>query len=151
MTELGEDTQPAMCYPNEAQYQQWKDWADEMGYKSVSRFMIEMVEVGYKQIDLAIGYDEDTKELREQRNNLKQELDKTRNRLQEVEEQLYSGEREVILDLLEEQPNGASFAQIVQHVIDDTPVRVAKVLDELDGDEISHREGRYLRSGSSNE
>jgi uncharacterized protein YPO0396 len=147
MTEVGKNTQPAMCYPKSPQYEQWKKWADEMGYKSVSQFMIAMIETGYKQMNIAIGYDEDTKELREQRNELKRELDRERDRLQRLEERLYHDERRAIVNFLDERPEGASFAEIVQHIIDDAPTRVARVLDEMDGDEIRLVDGRYEAGG----
>lgn len=142
MTEVGDETQPAMCYPHEDQYEIWKEQAEAMDYKSVSRFMIEMVEVGYKQMDLSVGYDEDTTELREQRNDLKRELDQTRERLQRLEEQLYRGERQAILDFLDDQA-GATFAELVQHIIDDAPARVAHLIEEMDGDDIVLVDGEY--------
>ncbi|WP_411967347.1 hypothetical protein [Haloferax sp. YSSS75] len=151
MTNLGEDTQAAMCYPKQTQYEQWKDWASEMGYKSVSRFMIEMVEAGYKQLNISIGYDDDTKELRKQRNDLKRELDQTRDRLQQLEDQLYRDERNSILEFLEEEPNGATFAEIVQHVINDTPARVSIILNELDSDQIRLEDGRYDVRGAQDD
>ncbi|WP_435345069.1 hypothetical protein [Haloarchaeobius sp. HRN-SO-5] len=150
MTELGDDTQAAMCYPKKEQYLRWRSIADERDYNSVSRFMIEMIEVGYKQIDPAIGYDDDANELRKQRNDLKQELHQTRDRLQEVEEQLYRGERESVVAFLEERQS-ATFAELVQHIIDDAPVRVAELLDELDGDDIKHVDGEYHLLGESDD
>ena len=151
MTELADDTQPAMCYPKEVQYEHWKCQADKMGYKSVSRFMIEMVETGYKQLDLTFGYDQETQELREQRNDLKRELDHTRSRLQEVEQQLYEGERESIITFVEDHLDSPTFAEIVQHVINDTPLRVANLLKELDGNRIEYVDGRYKIREDSND
>ncbi|MFC7188111.1 hypothetical protein [Halorubrum yunnanense] len=54
MTELGDDTQAAMCYPSSRQYEQWKTRAEERGYDSVSRFIIDMVEAGSKQMDISV-------------------------------------------------------------------------------------------------
>lgn len=150
MTEVGDDTQPAMCYPKQPQYKQWKGRADEMGYESVSRFMIEMIEAGHKQLDIAVAYDEDTMELRKQRNDLKRELDEARDRLRQLENQLYRGERRTILDFLENEGE-ATFPEIVQHVINDAPSRVARIIDEMDGDDIAVDDGRYRVAERDNE
>lgn len=144
MTELGDDTQAAMCYPSGQQYQQWKKWADERGYNSVSRFMIDMIEAGSKQIDLSVEYDEEPRELRRQRNDLKKELDEARRRIDRLENQLYQGERQAIIEFLEEHPKGATFAEIVQHLVDDAPARVADQLDRMEGDDLSVDGSRYV-------
>lgn len=136
MTELSDDTKYAVCYPSVNQYEQWEDQAEQMGYNSVSRFMTEMVEAGYKQLNGSITYDEETGELRTQRNELKRELDSARERIEVLEQRLYRGERRAILEFLSQQDCGATFAEIVQHIIDDTPARVARVLEELEADKI---------------
>ncbi|WP_267642066.1 hypothetical protein [Haloarchaeobius amylolyticus] len=147
MTNVGEDTQPTMCYPQKAQHAKWKQLADERGYKSLSRFIIQNVERGYKNLNLNLRNGSD--ELRKQRNDLKRELDQTRLRLQEVEEQLYRGERESVLEFLEHQSGGATFPELVQHIIDDAPVRVAELVDQLDGDEIEYVDGEYRLVGGT--
>jgi FtsZ-binding cell division protein ZapB len=143
MTEVGDDTKYAVCYPSESQYKQWERRADEMGYNSVSRFIVEMVEAGYSQISSTITYDEETSELREQRNELKRELDDSRERIDRLEEQLYRGERRTIIQFLDQQEAGASFADIVQHLIDDAPVRVAETLEQMEADQITSEDGTY--------
>jgi len=144
MPELGEDKQVATCYPKKSQYEQWQKWADEMGYNSNSKFMIAMIEAGYKQMNVSVGYDEETKELREQRNDLKRELDQARKRIEELEAQLYRSERRSIIEFIDRQPEPVSFAEIVQHSIDDTPARVAQHLDEMEGDSVELAEDKYL-------
>ncbi len=152
MTELSDETKYAVCYPSESQYNHWRKVADQMGYNSVSRFMTEMVEAGYKQISGSITYDEDTSELREQRNELKRELDNSRERIARLEERVYQGEHSTIIEFLREQETGASFAEIVQHVIDDTPARIAEILDQMDTDQIKSSDGVYqLREGNTND
>ena len=136
MTELGDETQAAMCYPSSQQYEQWKTRAEERGYKSVSRFMIDMVEAGSKQMDMSVEYDEEPRELRRQRNDLKEELDDTRRRIRNLEDQLYRGERKAIIELLEKQPEGATFAEIVQSLVDDAPARVADQLAQMEGSDV---------------
>ena len=143
MTELSDDTKYAVCYPSVPQYKQWENWAEEMGYNSVSRFMTEMIEAGYTQIRSTITYDEETSELRTQRNELKRELDSTRERIDQLEEQLYRGERRTIVRYLSQRETGASFAEIVQKVIDDTPARVAEIVEEMEADQLESTDDTY--------
>ena len=143
MTELSEDTKFAACYPSVTQYELWEDQSEQMGYNSVSQFMIEMIEAGHKQLTSSITYDEETSELRAQRNELKRELDASRERIDQLEERLYRGERRAILRFLSEQEDGVPFAEIVQHVIDDTPARVAEILEEMESEQIESSDGNY--------
>lgn len=143
MTELGDDTQAAMCYPSSQQYEQWKDRAEERGYNSVSRFMIDMVEAGSKQMDLSVEYDEEPRELRRQRNDLKEELNGARRRIEELEEQLYRGEREAIIEFLEGRSEGTTFGEIVQHLVDDAPARAAEQLDQMEGSDVVMKDSLY--------
>ncbi|MDB2269510.1 hypothetical protein PM032_00555 [Halorubrum ezzemoulense] len=151
MSELGDDTQAAMCYPSGQQYQQWKKWADERGYNSVSRFMIDMIEAGSKQIDFSVAYDDEPRELRHQRNDLKQELDEARRRIDRLESQLYQGERQAIVDFLEERTEGATFGEIVQHLVDDAPARVAGQLDRMEGEDVLIEGSKYVYLDQDNE
>jgi len=144
MAELGNNKQQATCYPKKPQYEQWKEWADEMGYNGVSGFMTAMIEAGYKQMNLSVEYDEDTKELREQRNDLKHQLDQARRRIEELEEQLYRSERRSIIEFIDLKSEPVSFAEIVQHIVDDTPARVAQHLDGIEGDSVELVEDGYL-------
>ena len=151
MTEVSDDTKYAVCYPSVPQYRQWESRANEMGYNSVSRFIVEMVEAGYSQISSTITYDEETSALREQRNELKRELDASRERIDRLEEQLYRGERRAIIEFLDHREAGASFADIVQHSIDDTPARVAETLEHMEADQITSEDGVYrLLEGEAN-
>lgn len=143
MTELGDDTQAAMCYPSSQQYEQWKARAEERGYNSVSRFMIDMVEAGSKQMDLSVEYDEEPRELRRQRNDLKEELDDARRRIEELEQQLYRGERKAIIEFLEARSEGATFGEIVQHLVDDAPARTAEQLDQMEGSDVVVEDSLY--------
>ncbi len=143
MTEISEETKYAVCYPSVSQYEQWENRAEQMGYKSVSRYMTEMVEAGYAQFDNSITYDESKSELRKQRNELKRELDASRDRISRLEEQVYRGEYNTIIEFLKEQDTGATFAEIVQHVIDDTPARVAEILDQMETDQVRVTDGLY--------
>jgi HSP90 family molecular chaperone len=146
MTEVGEDTQPAMCYPHRQQYEEWQTRAERNGYNSLSQFMIEMIEAGSKEIEISVALDENQAELRSQRNELREQLRKARNRIAELEDEVYSGERQEILNLLAEQTDGATFAEIVQHLIDDAPARVAQQLDEMEGADLTRENNRYRTS-----
>lgn len=146
MTEVGEDTQPTMCYPHQKQYEEWKKRAERNGYDSLSRFMIEMVEAGSKKIELSVAPDENHAELRSQRNELKEQLQTARDRIAELENKVYSGERQEITNFLAKKPDGATFAEIVQHLIDDAPARVAQQLDEMEGEDLTRKNNRYQTS-----
>lgn len=146
MTEVGEDTQPAMCYPHRQQYEEWQTRAERNGYNSLSQFMIEMIEAGSKEIEISVTLDENQAELRSQRNELREQLRKARNRIAELEKEVYSGERQEIINFLAEQTDGATFAEIVQHLVDDAPARVAQQLDEMEGEDLIRENNRYRTS-----
>lgn len=129
MTET--DKQPAMTYPTEEQYESWKEEANEMDM-STSEWMQAMIEAGRKKFDAEVEPDETAQELREQRNDLKDQLDLARDRVEELENIVHHGEQEVVRQFVEENP-GATFEQITQHVVDTVPERVIQNLDELEG------------------
>lgn len=150
MPDISDNRQTATAYPQSETYEEWTDHADELEM-SISRFILAMVEVGRKQIDLSVSHDDDTVELRTQRNDLKRELDDARRRIEYLEKRLYRGERGAILDVLEEEQT-VPFGVIVQRIIDDAPTRVARALDEMDGDEIVVDDGEYrLAEGAPDE
>jgi len=135
------DSRHAATYPSEAQYQRWQDRADDLGM-SMSEFMEAMVEAGMKKFDATVEPDETNQELREQRNELKGELDRARGRIQELEDAVYHGERRTIKRYVEDNP-GATYDDIIQHVIDTVPQRVTTHLDDLEGDELRQEDGGY--------
>jgi uncharacterized coiled-coil DUF342 family protein len=110
---------------------------------SLSEFVQAMVEAGMKKFDARVETDESLKELRRQRNDLKEELDETRERVSELERQLYEGEQAAVKEYIEENP-GSDFAQITEHVARTVPQRVSNHLEELEAvDEIREEEERY--------
>lgn len=129
------ETQAAMTYPTVEQYERWKDDAADMDM-SVSEWIQAMVEAGRKKFDANVERDETAQELREQRNDLKDELDHARSRINELETQLHHGEREVIREYIEENP-GVTFDDITREVIDTVPERVNRHLDQLEGDAVT--------------
>lgn len=143
MTDVGDDTQPAMCYPKSQQYEEWSARAEQRGYNSLSRFMIDMIEAGSKEIDVSVALDEDSAELRRQRNDLRKQLTEARERIATLEDQLYGAERTEIISFIQKQEDGATFGQILQHIIDDAPTRVAQHLDEMEGQKITRTDDQY--------
>lgn len=139
---MSSDSQPAMTYPTEAQYKRWKKQKDALGYNSMSQFMQDMVEAGIKKFDATVEPDETNRELREQRNDLKAELDHARDRIGQLEDQLHRGERAAITEYVEDNP-GATFDEIIQHIMDTVPQRVTHQLEALEGETVRSEEGAF--------
>jgi len=94
-----------------------------------------MVEAGMKKFDIDVTPDETNQELREQRNDLKAELDRARERIAGLEDQLHHGERQAIREYVEANP-GATYDDIVQHIINTAADRVTVHIDSLEGDDL---------------
>lgn len=124
----------AVTDPTSNQYDRWKVRADQMDM-SVSEFMQAMIEAGLKKFDATVEPDETRRELRRQRNDLKNELDRARSRIEELEEQLHRSEREAVRRFLETNPD-AAFEDVVQHVIQTVPERVNRHLEELEAERV---------------
>jgi hypothetical protein len=133
-------------YPSGEQLARWEDRSEEMGFRSRSEFVEAMVEAGLKKFDAeGIEPDESNRELREQRNDLKAELDRARSRIQTLEAAAYDGERREITEFVEANP-GATYDEIIQHVMVTVPERVTEHLNDLEGDELQAEEdGYYVR------
>lgn len=140
------DYKQVSTYPSEDQLERWKARSEDMGFRSRSEFVEAMVEAGLKKFDATdVDPDETNRELREQRNDLKAELDRARTRIKELEDAVYHGERQAITEYVEENP-GATYDEIIQHVIDTVPGRVTTHLDDLEGDVLRvEGDGYYLR------
>ncbi len=144
----GDDTQPAMTYPKADQYEEWKADAAEMGM-SVSEWMQAMVEAGRKKFDATVEPDESVGELREQRNDLKAELEHARKRIDKLENQLHRSERQKIVEFVENNP-GATVGEIGQELVDTVPERLDPHLDALEGQELDKQgEGFYPAEDST--
>lgn len=140
------DYNQVSTYPSEDQLERWETRREEMGFRSRSEFVEAMVEAGLKKFDATeVQPDETNRELRDQRNDLKAELDRARDRIQELEDAVYHGERTAITEFVRENP-GATYDEIIQHVIDTVPGRVTDHLDDLEGDVLRvEDEGYCLR------
>lgn len=128
------ESRHAATYPTEEQYQRWQDRADDLGML-MSEFVECMVEAGMKKFDATVAPDETNQELRDQRNDLKTELDRARGRIDQLEDELYRGERRAIREYVEANP-GATYDEIVQHVINTAANRVTVHIDGLESDAI---------------
>lgn len=127
-------SQPATTYVTEDQYQRWQDEADRLGM-SISEFISAMVEAGLKKFEVEVDRDESYHSLREQRNEIKDQLEECRERVSYLESQLHDQEREEISEFVEANP-GTSFDAVLQHVVNSAPRRVNSHLDALEGMEL---------------
>lgn len=140
---MGNDYKQAATYPSEDQYERWESHCEELGMRSMSEFMESMVEAGLKKFDTSsVKPDETNRELREQRNELKAELDRTRERVQDLEEAVYNSERRDVKEYVASHP-GATYDEIIQHVVETVPSRVTTHLDEMEGDDLRVEDEQY--------
>ena len=131
----GSDTQPAMTYPTSKQYDRWKENANQMDM-SVSEWMQAMIEAGMKKFEATVEPDETVNELRQQRNDLKGELDHARDRIEKLEAQLHTSEQEKIKQTIENNP-GVTIGEIGQELANTVPERLDGHLDVLQGTEVT--------------
>lgn len=132
----------ATCYPPEEQYQRWLDRAEEFDM-SVSGFMASMIEAGLKKFDTSTTPHETNQELREQRDDLKAELDHARERIEKLEDRLYRSDSEEIKRFVEDNP-GADFELITDHLQSTVPQRTTEHLTIMEGDSITVQNGAYF-------
>ena len=136
------DTQPTMTYPSNRQHARWKQEAEDMDM-SLSEFIQAMTEAGLKKFDVDIEPDESISEVRRQRNDLKRELDRTRDRASKLEEQLQTREREAITSFVEAHP-GTELRDIIQEIIETTSDRVPKQVEHLVAiGDLRYEDGEY--------
>jgi len=128
-------------YPTERQYQRWKGRADARSM-SVAEWICGMVEAGQKKFGATVEPDEDTAELRQQRNDLKRELRAARERIETLEDELHHGERRIIHDFVRDNP-GCDFEDVVRHVTETAPSRIREKLSSLEGDLLRREDGNY--------
>lgn len=138
---MSTDRQHTATYITENQHKQWKERANELDM-TLSEFIQAMTEAGMKKFEVAVEPDETNRELRTQRNDLQKELDSARDRIQSLEDQLYRREYSTIVRFIHEN-SGATYDDIVRHVISTVPVRVNDHLQELEGEEIEEEADSY--------
>lgn len=122
------------AYVDEDTYERWENQAAEMDM-SMSQWTQAMVEAGLKKFNRDVQPDETRDDLRRKRNDLRNELGRARDRIAELEEQVYTSEREAIREYIEKNP-GAEYRDIVQHVVNTANSRVTRILDQMEGDDI---------------
>lgn len=141
MPELGSDTIMASCYPSCSLYEQWEEHAAELDL-SKSQYIIRMVEAGRKQLSVDESTYTTSRELRKQLANLQDELERQQARNEDLNRQLQQTAHAEIRSVIQENP-GLTTPQIIQHVADSVPSRVAAHLDALEGTHLCQEECRY--------
>jgi|AntRauMinimDraft_4_1070384.scaffolds.fasta_scaffold00491_8 t-SNARE complex subunit (syntaxin) len=134
---MARDGPTAKTYPQPEQYERWKNRAAEVDM-SISEFIQSMVEAGMKVdqgLEMEIRPDETVHELREQRNDMKAEVDHLRERVDKLEERLHDSERAAVENHVEDL-GMASHDQVLDHVRETAPVRVTRHLEALSGDSL---------------
>lgn len=94
-----------------------------------------MVRAGQKKFNRDVEPTESRDDLRRRRNDLRRELQRARDRIEELEGQVHRSEREAVIDYIDENP-GAEYEDIVQHVVNTANSRVTRILDDIEGDDI---------------
>lgn len=141
MPDIRSDKTTATAYPPRTLYEQWSDQADQLDMP-ISCFIIRMVEAGRTNISMEEASSESIRDLLQQKSDLKQEIQRQRNRIQDLERQLQQTSQSEIVSFIAENP-GARTPEITQHVADTVPGRVASYLDALEGNMIEQRETGY--------
>lgn len=131
----------AKCYPTEEQYERWKKNANEAGM-SISEYIASMVEAGNKSFSVSVEPDESNAALRRERNELQQELDRARDRIQSLENAVHGSEVGVIEQYIRKNP-GAAWNEIVEHVTLTASERVTEHLETLEGTSLRRQDGEY--------
>jgi predicted RNase H-like nuclease (RuvC/YqgF family) len=141
MPDISADKVTATTYPPETLYESWCNEADQRDI-ATSQYIIRMVEAGRKQVDVEELASDSIQELRQQRADLQQELEHQRSRVRELEEQLHHTAQADIVEFVEENP-GAATPEIIQHIAETVPARVASHLDLLEGQALTKQDGGY--------
>lgn len=125
--------QVATYIPDE-EYEAWVKQAEEMGM-SKSDWIKSMVRAGQKKFNRDVEPTESRDDLRRRRNDLRRELQRARDRIEQLEGLVHRSEREAVIDYIDKNP-GTQYGQVVQHVINSANSRVTRILDDVEGDEI---------------
>lgn len=111
------------------QYETWKEEASDLDM-SVSQYIRNMTEAGRKKFDVDVQPDESHRELVEERNRLKEELERAQARIERLEDQTDVAERSAIIDFLAEEGT-ATRKEIINKLGVDLPTRVDNHLDAI--------------------
>ncbi|MFB6310161.1 MAG: hypothetical protein ABEH64_03150 [Salinirussus sp.] len=147
MSSTSEDTESAMTYPSTKQYARWKEHAEELDM-SVREYIQAMIQTGSKKLTATVEPDVKVRELREQHNDLKMELDRAWSRIEILEKRLHHTERATCCEFVEDTP-GEEFRDIVQAVVEFVQERLDFYLDALEGEQLRYEDGGYYPAGES--
>lgn len=131
-------------YPPDEQRERWDERAEELDMAR-SEFVAAMVEAGMKKFDRDVEPDFTKAELKQQRAELLEELNHARERISRLENQVYQGERQIVLDYIEDNPS-AEYYEIMHHLNESQESRLTEILDFLtvEGEIMSNGEGQYF-------
>lgn len=138
-------------YPPDEQRERWDERADELDMGR-SEFVAAMVEAGMKEFDRDVEPDFTKAELKQQRSELLEELNQARERISRLEEQVYQGERQIVLNFIEDNPS-AEYWDIMHHLNESQEGRLTDILDFLtvEGEIMSNGEGQYFPKAGEEE
>lgn len=150
---MSHDGPTVYAYPTEEQLERWDKRKEQVDARSRSQFICDMVEAGIKAdkgFSTAVEPDESVDELRQQRNDLKDELAHARDRIERLEERLHHGEREAIEEFVKNNP-GSTYDNIVRHLSKTIPERMDRHLDDMEGVTLERdpNTGEYYPRGST--
>lgn len=135
--------EPVQSYVLPEQKERWLKEADEMGM-SLSEFVVAMVEAGLKKFSREVEPDETRDELRQDRNELHEELREARERISQLEKERMASERGDIIEFVEENP-GCEYKDIADHLAQTASSRATRVLENIEGEEVAVDEnGRWF-------
>lgn len=141
MPDICSEKTTATAYPPASLYQQWRNHADRLNMP-ISEFIIRMVEAGRTNISMDDASAQSVRELLQQRADLERELQRQRDRIQDLKRQLQQTSQSEIVAFIDNNP-GARTPEIIQYVADSVPGRVASHLDALEGEVIKQRDDQY--------
>lgn len=141
MPDICSEKSTAVAYPPTSLYQQWSHHADSLEM-SISRYIIRMTEAGRQNISMENASSESIRDLLQQKADLKREIQRKEERIQDLERQLQHTSRSKIVSYVENNP-GARTPEITQKVADSVPGRVASHLDALEGEVFEQRADGY--------
>lgn len=113
------------------EWERWEKEIEERDFTTESAFIRAMVEAGLKKFERPVDPDESLADLREHRNDLKRELDRTRGRVERLEEQLFHTDQAAAARYLQENPE-AGFDAVLNHLEVTLPRRLTRFFDELE-------------------
>ena len=114
--------------------ERWEKEAEKMGMTK-SAWLQAMVEAGLKKFTRNGQSTNTCNELRQQRDDLRKELQRARDRIETLEKQLHRSDRQAIIEYVQNHP-GVKYRDIVQHIVNTANGRVTKLLDQLEEDEL---------------